>query len=160
MRILGFDPGSADTGWCELDVRGGAGTPITPTYFDSGTVPSSFEGVGALLRARPDVVAIEKISGYAFGAGKGPGVVAALIATSWVAGMIAALAHAEGLAIVELSALEWRRVVLGKPSASDQLIADVLPRLVHAWPKRSNVHTRDAGGCALGVAWRLNGRMP
>lgn len=158
--ILGFDPGSSDTGWCKVDSRGGAGQPVTVTYYDSGTVPSSFEAVGGLLRSRPDVVAIEKIKGFAFGAGKGPGVVAALIATSWVAGMIATLAWSEAIPFVEMTALEWRRLVLGRPSASDQEIATVVPRLVHGWPARSNVHTRDAGGLALGVAWHLNGRKP
>lgn len=160
MMVLGFDPGSSHTGWCAIDVRGGGTLPVEATYFDAGTVPSACGDVALLLRRYPEVVAVEKLAGYAFGAGKGPGVVAGLVASSWVAGLISALAWSEGLATEEMTAMEWRKRVLGKPSASDQQIAVAIPAAIHGWPKRSNVHVRDAAGVALAVAMKLNGRKP
>lgn len=161
MIILAFDPGSTSTGWCAIDTRGGEGLPITSTFLDKGEIPSTEGEISLLIRAQlPDVVAIEKLEGFAFGAGKGPGVVAALVASSRIAGLIRGVAWAEGPATVEMTAREWRKLVLGQPSATDERIAKVIPTLVHGWPSRSNQHTRDAGGLALGVAWVLNGKGP
>lgn len=158
--ILALDPGSSSSGWCAIDTRGGAGTPITATYLDSGTVPSSPGELALLVRAQaPDVVAVENLAGFAYGT-KGPGVVAALLTSARAAGLIVAIAWAEGRSVVEMTAREWRKLVLGNGSATDQRIAQVIPTLMHGWPARSNVHTRDAGGLAIGVAWTLNGKTP
>jgi Holliday junction resolvasome RuvABC endonuclease subunit len=160
--VLSFDPGTNETGWCSLDVRGGSGgLPITATYRDAGKVQSTPGELGLLMRVQaPDVIGIERLEGFAFGAGKGPGVVAALVSSSRISGMITALAYAQRISTVEMTAREWRQLVLGNPSATDHRIADVVPRLIHGWPPRSNVHTRDAGGLGLGIAWHLGGRAP
>jgi Holliday junction resolvasome RuvABC endonuclease subunit len=158
--ILAFDPGSNESGWCLVDTRGGAGSPITATYLDSGNLPSKPADVAHLLRVeKPDLVAVEDLRGFAYGS-KGPGVVAALISSANRAGGIEWLSWALGIAIVEMTASHWRQIVLGNGSATDERIKTVIPRLIHGWPARSNVHTRDAGGLALGVAWKLNGKAP
>lgn len=161
MIITGFDPGSNKTGWCSLDVRGGGTVPVEATFFEAGIVASEPYELAELLRAlKPEVVAIEKLEGFAFGGGKGPGVVSALVASSRVAGMLSGLAYAAQIEAVEMTALVWRKLVIGNASAKDVQIADVVPARVHGWPKRSNAHTRDAGGVALATALRLNGRRP
>lgn len=160
MIITAFDPGTNESGWCTIDTRGGAGTPITATYLDAGNVPSTPGELALVVQTqRPDVVAVENLAGFAYGT-KGPGVVAALISSAHAAGLIVAVAWAAGVPVVQLTARDWRTLVLGNGSATDQRIAQVIPALVHGWPTRSNVHTRDAGGLALGTAWKLNGKAP
>lgn len=160
MIITAFDPGTNESGWCTLDTRGGRGTPITTTFLDAGNIPSKPAEVARLLRGeKPDVVAVEDLRGFAYGS-KGPGVVAALLASSNRAGGIEWLAWALGLALVEMTATQWRQLVLGNGSAKDDRIAQVVPKLIHGWPARSNAHMRDAGGLGLGVAWKLDGLAP
>lgn len=156
--ILGLDPGSSSTGWALVDTRGGAGRPIITTYLDAGAVASTAEMVAGLLSMySPDAVAVEKLEGIAY-ASKGPGIVAGLVSSAHAAGVIVGVASALGHHVEQLTARDWRRLVLGQPAATDQQIARVIPTLVRGWPKRSNVHERDAGGVALAIAWRRNGQ--
>ncbi|MGE0792468.1 MAG: crossover junction endodeoxyribonuclease RuvC [Sandaracinaceae bacterium] len=165
MIIVAFDPGAPTTGWCAVDARGGKGRPVTTTFWAGGVVESQPQAIHELLATRQrvdveriDVVAVERLEGFAFPS-KGPGIVSGLIAGSRAAGVTAAIAWSLGIRVVEMTANTWRRLVLGRPAATDALIANVIPRLVHGWPKRSNVHVRDAGGLALGVAWHLGGHV-
>lgn len=158
MRVLSFDPGSTKSGWAELDVADAFG-PIVLRYVAAGEVPSTRDAVRDLIvNSEAEIVAVEKLAGIAYQT-KGAGIVSALIASSNVAGMIAALAYAEGRQVVEMPAVEWRRMVCGKPNASDKIIKDVIPRLVRMWPRRSNCHERDAAGLAIAVAWREVGSV-
>lgn len=152
-RILAFDPGSTRSGWC-LVVSNDA-RPVVVDFVAAGEVDSTSPEVCALLgELQPGVVAVEVLRGIAYPA-KGAGIVGNLASASFAAGLIAGLATPVcDEAVVEMTAREWRGSVLGKPNASDQAIAVVVPRLVRGWPKRSNVHERDAGGLALAVAWR------
>lgn len=160
MIILAFDPGSNETGFAVVDTRGGGGTPITVTYLDSGNIASKPAEFSRLIRSeKPDIVAVENLAGFAY-ATKGPGIVAALISSAHAAGLVCAIAWAEGVELVEMTATQWRKIVLGNGSATDERIADVVPKLIHGWPKRSNKHTRDAAGLAVGVSWVRNGKAP
>lgn len=153
MIVLGVDPGSREFGWALLDVRGGAGLPLRATFLATGNAASDYLTAlqllaGGALPARPEVVAIEKISGWAF-APKGAGVVAALIASSSVAGGIAWVARSRGLRVEERTANEVRRLLLGKAGSGDAQVKEAIPGLIYGWPKRSNNHQRDAAMVAL-----------
>ncbi len=54
-----------------------------------------------------------------------------------------------GIAVLEVTAGQWRGRLIGKASADDALIAMMIPRLILDWPARSNAHVRDAAGVAL-----------
>lgn len=159
MRILGIDPGSTMFGWALLETRGGAdGLPRTAVALSCGMTSSTMQDATALLsECRAAVVAIEKLEGYAFKReGKGANaVVAGLVSSSYVAGGIAWLAWSRGVRVEERTALVARRTVLGRGAATDKHIAHVVPSLVHAWPKVSNPHQRDAAIVALSVAWTM-----
>ncbi len=154
MILVGLDPGSAKSGWCRVSVAPPTLTGARQvTFLDAGTVESAPDHILALL-TRVDAVAVEKVEGYAFGGtGKGGGVVAALIESSGVGRGISWLAHSKAIPCVEMSALEWRKTVLGQPSATDATIKRVIPSLIRGFPKTSNVHVRDAAGVALGTVW-------
>ena len=156
--ILAFDPGSAKSGWCKVAVTGVRPSLVTLSYVESGEVLSTRDAVRSLIaNSEADVVAIEMLAGIAYPV-KGAGIVSALVASSNVAGMIAALAYAEGRQVAEMTATQWRRMVIGKGNASDKAIAQTIPRLVREWPKRSNVHERDAAGLAIATAWQMSSR--
>lgn len=154
--ILGFDPGSHQSGYALIDVRGGIGMPITATFIGGGVVVSTETPVRELLASmNPNVVAVEWVQGISYGA-KGGGVVPHLIASAAVAGGIEWVALGRGIRTVRLPARDWRRTLFALPHASDKDIAHRLPGLFAAgWPKKSNVHQRDAAGCALACAWSL-----
>lgn len=163
--IVGLDPGTNSTGYCIIDTRGSSPQPITCTFLDSGNVASTGDSftdlfIERLSLLRTDLsnvtVAIEVLAGIAY-APKGGGIVASLIASSRIAGLIAGLVYGRAR-IFEMTAREWRGHVLRKPQASDQEIARVIPGLVHGWPKRSSVHVRDAAGVAIACAWVGGGR--
>ena len=155
MIVLGVDPGSSASGWARVDVRGGNGLPVTVTYVSSGNALSKPSSLSPLMDGA-DVVGCEKLEGVTYPA-KGPGIVSALIASSYVAGLVSGIAAARGIRCIDMPAVQWRRIVIGKPNANDALVKDVVHRLVIGLPKRTNVHVRDALGVALGVAWALGG---
>lgn len=159
MIVVGLDPGTNSTGYCIIDTRGASPQPIACTYLDGGSVASTGASFTALFAERLDsdvTVAIEVLAGIAY-APKGGGIVASLIASSRIAGLIAGLVYGRAR-IFEMTAREWRGHVLRKPQASDKEIARVIPGLVHGWPKRSSVHVRDAAGVAIACAWVGGGR--
>jgi Holliday junction resolvasome RuvABC endonuclease subunit len=158
MIVLGFDPGTKLTGWALIETRGASPAPIATTFLAGGHDASNGQTIGALLASRsPDVVAIEKIAGFAF-APKGPGVVSALIASASVAGMIAEVSRTCVRRVVEMTARESRKLICNRANASDALVKTVVMRLVHGMPLRSNSHVRDAVVVAMGAAWHLGGR--
>lgn len=70
-----------------------------------------------------------------------------LINAARIGGEIAGFARGLGLRVVEASALEWRRAIVGKRNASDAEIKTALSRLVDL--PRTNAHVRDSIGLAL-----------
>lgn len=157
--VVGLDPGTNSTGYCIIDTRGSAPQPIACTFLAGGSVESNGSALTGLFMSLRGLgtdigdatVAIEILAGIAY-APKGGGIVASLIASSRIAGLIAGLVYGRAR-IFEMTAREWRGHVLRKPQASDQEIARVIPGLVHGWPKRSSVHVRDAAGVAIACAW-------
>ncbi len=140
-RILAFDPGSEASGWA-LVYAGAANEPAR--LVRAGIVKSQLGPVRELLEdaGELDLVAVEWVEGFAFGGGKGGGVVAALVASAAVASLL-------GHRVVRLPALAWRQQVTGNPSASNALVKATLPLFFANMPKKSNDHVRDAMGCAL-----------
>jgi Holliday junction resolvasome RuvABC endonuclease subunit len=65
-----------------------------------------------------------------------------------IGGELAGYARALGLRVVEVSAHEWRRAIVGKRTASDAEVKAAIGRIVDL-PKQSNAHERDACGVAL-----------
>jgi Holliday junction resolvasome RuvABC endonuclease subunit len=158
MILAAFDPGSTRTGWSRLYVHGGAGTgaPITCAFLDGGHVVNDLGVIGACI-GNAELVAIERVRGVAYGP-KGAGIVPHLIEASYACGGIAWLARSLGRRVLELTARDWRGVVLNKPHASDAEVKEAIARLVRGLPKRTNAHVRDAVGVGLGAAWLRNGR--
>lgn len=112
--------------------------------------------LGGSFGCRADVIAIEKLEGFAYGT-KGGGVVSGLVASSAIAGGIAWLAHELGIRCVEISASRWRGMIVGRPNATDAMVKVAIMRLIPSFPSRSNCHERDAAGCGLAAAWSLGG---
>ena len=157
MIVLGFDPGSRSSGWARLDVRGCAPAPVVPTFLEGGEVESDFFAVGALFRATSsDLVAVEWLEGIAYPI-RNPGIVAQLLASSAAASRIETLARVAERKTSRVPAVKWRHLLCGRGNADDKLVKLAVERLVYGMPPRSNVHVRDAVGCAVGAAWMVGG---
>ena len=78
----------------------------------------------------------------------------ALLLAERQVGEIVATARHIGLDVLEVTAAQWRRAVVGGKSPSDARIKAVVSRVVKGMPTRSNAHERDALGCAVfGARW-------
>lgn len=150
--FLGIDPGpfGARHGWAVFrHVRG-----LTPRWLDAGH--GTADQILALLRGGAAeafvCVAIETPAGYVWSFERG----ASLLQTSRAAGHLQGRLEALGLRVATPAAQDWRRHLLGNPTADDQQVAAGLARMMAGIPARSNVHERDAAGAALAVArgWR------
>lgn len=146
--VLAFDPGSTSSGWAELEVFG---SPMTARLRAFGEVPHNPHAWRALIGGS-HVVAIERVRGIVYGI-KGAGIVPHLIDASWACGGIYATAKLAGIPVVDMPAVEWRRIVCGRPNASDAIVKLAVTRLVKDMPVRTNTHVRDAIGCGLAVGW-------
>jgi Holliday junction resolvasome RuvABC endonuclease subunit len=148
--ILAFDPGTTSTGWAIVNATAD-GSRRRVTFRAAGAVPSEADAILALFGG-VDVVAVEKLKGFAYASKGGASIVDGLVASSRVAGLIVGLT-AGRVPCVEMTAHEWRKLVCGNGAATDAKIAATVPRLVEGFPKRSNVHVRDATGLAVAVGW-------
>lgn len=163
MIVLGLDPGSLRSGYSIIHATGGHGRPIAASFLRGGEIESEPEAWRETVRSTIHTahiyssslcVAVEWVEGIAFPA-KGAGIVPHLVSSAAVAGGVAWMALAMGVGVRKISARDWRRTLFAKPQSSDQEIKAKLPGLFQSgWPKRSNVHVRDAAGCALACAWR------
>ena len=171
MIVLGIDPG-ATIGLALLDVpdtwRRGApsragkarvvavgavravgGSALRPVYdwLDAARakiLPGAPTGLPRL-----DVVGIERPMGYAYQAAR----VGPLLDAAWQGGEFAGWATHAGIAtmVAAVPAGDWRRLVVGTPSARDAQVAAALGSWVVGLG-RSNAHGRDAIGVAIGAA--------
>ena len=155
MIILGLDPGSHTTGYAILDAE-----RATVSFVECGSLEN--EELAAWLYDDAhdvDCVAIERIEGVAF-APKGAGIVPHLLSASNAAGVAKGAAqllstNRARVHIVEASAREWRKAIVGKANASDADVKRVVTLHVQGWPKVSNAHERDAAGVAMYAARRV-----
>lgn len=142
--VLAFDPGTKKSGWCLLERVG-----RRIAFRGCGEVASGRVEVEAFIGAWPTVhlVAVETPDGYVHEHQRG----AHLLETRGVAERMVMAARALGKPVVELSAQRWRRMLglggFGTPG--DTAVKGALRVLVADFPKRSNVHVRDA----MGLGW-------
>lgn len=155
MLILGIDPGPTEIGYAVL--RRDAATR-RGSYVDAGklTVDARTHGelfgivkvhaIGAVGVELPGRLhANEKISRSALVSRSNQ-----LLATMKVQQRLVGWLNGFGFFDVhEVTASEWRRGIVGRPSASDAMIKAAIVRQVAGWPSRSNEHERDAAGVAL-----------
>ena len=171
MIVLGIDPG-ATIGLALLDVpaawvRGaasrsgkarvvavgsarpeGAATQIAVRAWLASALEKHPE-LGAEPSTVLDVVGIERPSGYAYSAAR----VGPLLDAAWQGGELAGWAANSHLAttVATVPAGDWRRLVVGTPSARDAQVAAALGSWVVDLG-RTNAHGRDAIGVAIGAA--------
>jgi Holliday junction resolvasome RuvABC endonuclease subunit len=159
---MGVDPGPAVSAWTLLD-----GTGERPSFLATGMLHGAQSaGLHSELSAiqvespsalrREVLTVVEAVEGYAFSAtsrrGGGQAVVAALLKTSLVVGEHLGYLRAQGWPVRTMTAREARTAVIDKGSAKDATVKIAVERLIAGWPKRSNVHSRDAALVAL-AAW-------
>lgn len=131
MRVLGFDPGTATTGYGVVE---GAGTRLTHRAHGTITTPagapfavrlrSIFERAQVLLdEHRPDAVAIEKLF---FSQN-----VTTAISVSQARGVIAAAAALADCPVTEFSPLEIKNAVVGYGKASKQQVQEMVRILLN-----------------------------
>ncbi len=158
--ILAIDPGSTSCGYA-ITVADG----MRVRFISAGNVDAHLRAVTGLL-AETDALAgnvvrvvlgIERPSGFVHDAFRGP----SLLDTAYAAGGITWLARARAHEVVELSAGQCRKAVIGKATAGkgktkghmDALVKAALPGLVLDLPKQTNVHVRDALLLAIATNW-------
>lgn len=160
--ILAVDPGSSSCGFALVEP---AGTRVE--YVDAGAFPADGDAFAALFRglhARIHTVAVERPAGYAYDPARSKH----LLATGVSAGGVAWVGAWLGKRVVEVTATEVRRALLGKarlgPRAKegdvDRLIKAALPGLVLEMPARTNVHVRDALAVAVVANWLAHRSNP
>jgi Holliday junction resolvasome RuvABC endonuclease subunit len=156
---VGVDAGSYTSGVTVLAISGTRLNPIA-TFVWTGEVESTGPAFDAFFarclpfqQAASKFVAVEKTQGVAYGA-KGAGIVPHLISCARADAMICENARHLGVLVVELTAVEWRKQVCGRPNAKDSQVKTAIAQLVRNWPRVSNPHHRDAAGVALAASWR------
>ncbi len=103
------------------------------------------------LKLSPSLVAIETPSGYIHEHARGK----ALLAAARQAGELVGALRADGHTVVECSAVEWRKALCGRGTATDARVKQMVRTRVSNWPARSNAHERDAAGVAMFCELRL-----
>lgn len=148
MRVLGFDPGAAHTGWVLIEVSG-----RDERWIDGGAVAQIWTVMpkGAHLRDA-DIWAVESVAAVAPRDGFGPRMAKYLIDAAKVCGEILAEARVYGRPVVEVTAATWRKAIVGSGRATDAQVAQALALRFGGSMPRSNAHARDAAGCALYAA--------
>lgn len=131
MRVLGFDPGTATTGYGVVEGHGNRltyvahGTIATPAGMAFELrLKSIFEQASALVREhRPDAVAIEKLF---FSQNVTTG-----ITVAQARGVLALAAAQAGLPIGEFSPLEVKNAVVGYGKATKNQVQDMIKILLN-----------------------------
>ena len=148
MLIVGIDPGTKKTGMVELCFDGSRFHYMWCDHVLN-------ESVHSLIQTS-HLVAIEAPGGSMFGGGARS---ANVVRASYWAGWFACIANSRGCRVVEATANEWRKAIVGRANAKDALIkSKVVPAIV-GWPKVSNSHVRDAAGMAMFAARMVAGRV-
>ncbi len=131
MRVLGFDPGTATTGYGVVEGRGSRliyvchGTICTPAgqAFEI-RLKSIFEQASALVREhRPDAVAIEKLY-FARNVTTG-------LAVAQARGVLALAVARETIPVAEFSPLEVKNAVVGYGKATKGQVQDMIKILLN-----------------------------
>lgn len=147
MKILGIDPGPAESGWMTIWQRAKG-----LQFANSGNVDSKRRAFTELLDVeKPDVIAIErpKWQDHGRNAVATRAIASNLIETNYVVARFAEIAVARGIKLLEIPAQTWRLGLLRSRSPSDAQIKRVVVALVLGLPTRTNAHERDAGGVAI-----------
>lgn len=126
MRVLGFDPGTATTGYGVVDRKGSRLTHIAhgiiatpPDLHFAKRLRLIFEEAGALIEAyRPDAVAIEKIY---FSQNVTTG-----ISVAQSRGVLSVTAALANLPIAEFSPLEVKNSVVGYGKATKRQVQEMV----------------------------------
>lgn len=173
MLILGIDPGSKWCGYAILLERAEKRTDckafarVHLDFITLGEVQSDPDGyvyladrlatVNRQVSPNPAHVAIESVAGYAYAPsskrGGGQAVVKALLETSRVVGALESELRAHYAVDASRTALQCRGIVVGKSRCGDADVKVAVKRIVNGWPKRSNVHQRDAALCAIAYSF-------
>jgi len=138
LRLLGIDPGTKESGVADIEFDGSRFH-----FVWTGRIPNDKVH---LRISSAHLVALEAPGGSMFGGGARS---ANIIRTSYWAGWFACIATERGCRIVEATANEWRKAVVGRANAKNALIAKKVVPLISGWPTRSNNHQRDAAGMAV-----------
>lgn len=166
MLILGCDPsGSVDpdkrnSGFCVLDLTG---APIVLARVDCGIDDIESTTSALIVAWRPVLVGIDQPK-EVFLHGKAAStkqahirIVRDVIATARAGGRIGGVAVAMGVRVIEGTAADWRRAIVGSEKAENDATADAIRRRIPTWDAfkgANNNHTRDAGCVALWAAIR------
>jgi len=126
MRVLGFDPGTATTGYGVVDRKGSRLTHIAhgiiatpPDLHFAKRLRLIFEEAGALIELhRPDAVAIEKIY---FSQNVTTG-----ISVAQARGVLSLAAALANLTIAEFSPLEVKNAVVGYGKATKRQVQEMV----------------------------------
>jgi hypothetical protein len=163
-RVLGIDPGTSKHGYCLIDVT----IRTAPIWVEGGHSDEPF----MLLDAYDDdhrsslLVVVEEPRGILHVPSgdirEMQSRAQCLMGTSWLGGEIYGYARALGFPCLKVGQNEWRTALIGQPrkgETSDHRVEAELKRICRQFPKRSNVHARDAGGIAIvGARMWLSGR--
>lgn len=159
--MLAVDPGSKTSSYVVVRCDG-----ASVTYLTGYTEESTPLGVGNMLCDAFDcsgpgedvTIAVEVAEGHAYQ----PFRVPHLLGTAEAVGIITAMAHERGVGVLRMTAGEVRKALVGKAHGGgkqkvnmDQLIKSAVEAGVIDWPKRSNVHVRDAAALAIVAARKL-----
>ena len=157
MRVLGFDPGTATTGFGVVDGKGtrlthiAHGTIVTPPGLNfAKRLRMIFEQAQALVALhRPDAVAIEKIY---FSQNVTTG-----ISVAQSRGVLAVAAALAGRPAVEFSPLEVKNAVVGYGKATKKQVQEMVKILLNleAVPKPDDA----ADALALAICQLHSGRL-
>jgi len=157
MRVLGFDPGTATTGYGVVDGKGtrlthiAHGTIVTPPGLNfAKRLRMIFEQAQALVALhRPDAVAIEKIY---FSQNVTTG-----ISVAQSRGVLAVAAALAGRPVVEFSPLEVKNAVVGYGKATKKQVQEMVKILLNleALPKPDDA----ADALALAICQLHSGRL-
>lgn len=158
VLILGIDPGPKLHGYALLDV-----TRERRRYVSSGHCDTA-EMVARIGCAKADgveAVGVEwstEVLGFGSPA-RALAIARALLGAQSEASALATHAEVLLLRVERISALEWRRGIVGKKSPTNKMVRAAILRLVEGWPARSSAgaHACDAAGVALAAFNKARG---
>lgn len=153
MLVLGIDPGPSTWGWAALDVAYDPGVRIT---YRRGGVSEANPGalLGLLQTFAPVVAGVETPAGFAFE----PGRVPQLLRTARSAGGAVWLLETRGVRVVEATAQQTRKMLVGKANANDDAVALCVRGNVFGVPIPINDHVADAVMVGVVAAWVAAGK--
>ena len=157
MRVLGFDPGTATTGYGVVEGEGnalrhiahGAITTASGQHFAQRLKTIFLEARHLIETHAPDAVAIEKIF---FSQNVSTG-----ISVAQARGVLALAAELHGAPVGEFSPLEVKNAVVGYGKATKQQVQEMVKRLLRLKELPKPDHAADA--LAVCIAHSANRRV-